>query len=34
MDEIKELVKNSFRQSFMSDKDKKAAIAAVDAAWK
>ena len=34
LDEIKELVKNSFRQSFMSDKEKKAALAAVDEAWK
>lgn len=33
MDEIKDLIKNSFRQSFMSDKDKKAAVKAVDAAW-
>ena len=33
MDEVKELVKNSFKQSFMSDKDKKAAVKAVDEAW-
>ena len=33
MDEIKDLIKNSFRQSFMSDKDKKSAVKAVDAAW-
>ena len=34
MDEIKELVKNSFRQSFMSEKEKKEAIKAVDESWK
>ena len=33
MDEIKELVKNSFRQSFMSDNEKKEAVKSVDAAW-
>lgn len=33
MDEIKDLVKNSFLQSFMSDSEKKKAAAAVDAAW-
>ena len=34
MDEIKELIKNSYTSSFMSDKEKKAALAAVDKAWK
>ena len=33
MDEIKDLVKNSFRQSFMSDSEKKKAVKAVDDAW-
>ena len=33
MDEIKDLVKNSFLQSFMSDSEKKKAVAAVDAVW-
>lgn len=34
MDEIKQLVKNSFTASFLSDAEKKAAIAEVDKAWK
>ena len=33
MDEIKQLVKNSFISSFMSDKEKEEALKAVDAAW-
>ena len=34
MDEIKQLIKNSYISSFMSDADKKKALAAVDKAWK
>ena len=34
MDEIKELVKNSFRHSFMDEKNKKDAIKAVEDSWK
>lgn len=34
LDEIKELVKNSFRHSFMSDEEKEAALKSVDEAWK
>ena len=34
MDEIKELVKNSFRSSFLSEDEKKKALASVDKAWK
>ena len=34
MDEIKQLVKNSYIASFMTDEEKKAALKAVDAAWK
>lgn len=34
MDEIKDLVKNSFRHSFMSKKQKTEALKAVDDAWK
>ncbi len=34
MDEIKQLIKNSYISSFMSDSEKKAALAAVDKAWK
>ena len=34
MDEIKQLVKNSYIASFMTDDEKKAALKAVDAAWK
>ncbi len=34
MDEIKTLIKNAYTSSFMSDEDKKKALAAVDAAWK
>ncbi|MBP5520150.1 MAG: adenosine deaminase [Treponema sp.] len=34
MNEIKELVKNSFRHSFMNDKSKKDSIKAIDESWK
>ncbi len=34
MDEIKELVKNGFTSSFMSEKEKQKALKAVDEAWK
>lgn len=34
MDEIKQLVKNSYIASFMTEEEKKAALAAVDKAWK
>ena len=34
MDEIKQLIKNSYISSFMSDSEKKAALATVDKAWK
>jgi len=34
MDDVKQLIKNSYISSFMSDTEKKTALAAVDKAWK